>query len=193
MPETLDIDADPFLKLLTDALRAGPGSPDWHQAVQQLRAGGVQHADEIQMLIDARERLESGRAYREVRAGPEFTRKVMAGIDAEPANRRPAVPAANLIAIGGALVVLIVLGLVGYWLLHAPANTNEDLNNVYFATTVAEANFTESLPATWRSIGPMPLDPTAGLRAKPSATLPTVGDYLGGAIVLANGIGPDQP
>src|SRR3954471_10048772 len=78
-----NVEADPMFQLLTDALRAGPGSPEWHQAVGKLRAGGMEHGDEYQMLIDAREHLESGKEYRSVRAGAGFTRKLLDGIDRE--------------------------------------------------------------------------------------------------------------
>ena len=82
MPDTeTQFESDADLKLLTDALRAGPASPQWHEAVTQLRAGGVNgsdaSADEYRLLVAARENLESGREYRSVRAGPGFTRKVM--------------------------------------------------------------------------------------------------------------------
>ena len=66
----LDFDSDAFLTLLTDALRAGPGSPQWHDALRTLRAGGIEHADEYRLLVAAREHLESGREYRSIRAGP---------------------------------------------------------------------------------------------------------------------------
>src|SRR5581483_10043848 len=136
MPESVDIDADPFLKLLTEALRAGPGSPEWHQAVSRLRAGGERNADEYQLLITAREHLESGRSYREVRAGPEFTRKVLAGIDAESQDGgRAGMPAANIVAIIGAGVVLAVLAVIGFWLLRgSETGPGEDLANLYFGT-----------------------------------------------------------
>src|SRR6476619_7514162 len=63
----LDFESDPKLELLTDALRAGPGTPQWRQAL-----GAVEHtpgSDEFKALYTARERLASGRGYREVRAG----------------------------------------------------------------------------------------------------------------------------
>ena len=61
-------DKDPLLVLLTEALRAGPGSPAWHQAISTLRADQPEMA-EYKMLLTAREHLESGRRYRSVRAG----------------------------------------------------------------------------------------------------------------------------
>lgn len=190
-----DVEQDPMFQLLTDALRAGPGSPEWHQAVLRLRNGGERNLDEYNMLIAARERLESGRAYRQVRPGPGFTRKVLAGIDAEPAPTRHALPAANLIAISGAVVVLLVLGSIGFWLLHGSpaANPGEDLSNVYFGATVSDVRFNAPLPPAWRMLGAAPLDPAKGL--KPTtifATTAASADYDGGGIVLTDGIPADQ-
>ena len=64
------------LQLLTDALRAGPGSPEWRAAMESVAAAGGTEAEEYKTLYAARERLASGRQYREVRAGPAFTRSV---------------------------------------------------------------------------------------------------------------------
>src|SRR4051812_31470893 len=94
----LDFDADQFLQLLTDALRAGPGSPEWHDAVTRLRDRGAAAADagsngtvqlhkEYQLLVAAREHLESGREYRSVRPGAVFTSRVMHAIDDEAERR----------------------------------------------------------------------------------------------------------
>jgi hypothetical protein len=195
MPDSIDIDADPFLKLLTDALRAGPGSPEWHQAVSKLKAGGHSNADEFQLLVKAREHLESGRSYRAVRAGPGFTRKLLSGIDAESTSARPALPTANLVAVIGAIVVLGVLGLIGYWLLHSGnATPAEDLSNTYFGTTIAATNFDGPLPSQWQTIGPLALDTGKGLRPAPGPVikLPSP-DYVGGGVALTTGIPFDQP
>jgi hypothetical protein len=109
MPDTevSQFESDQFLKLLTDALRAGPGSPQWHEAVGQLRADGSTEADEYRLLLQAREDLESGREYRSVRAGAGFTRKVMDGIEQEGAGGPEKVPTTNLLAILG------LIGIVG--------------------------------------------------------------------------------
>src|SRR3954463_2717514 len=80
------VETDPLFQLLTDALRAGPGSPEWHQAVAKVREGGVaapEHADEFRLLVAVREHLESGRDWRAVRAGPGFTRKLFERLDEE--------------------------------------------------------------------------------------------------------------
>src|SRR5882757_10204675 len=96
MPQTMDLESEQFMTLLTDALRAGPGSPEWHQAVGVLRtSGGAKGADEMQMLVRAREDLESGRGYRAVRAGAGFTRNVMEGIEEEAKAAPKGLPSAN--------------------------------------------------------------------------------------------------
>src|SRR5438128_1152250 len=98
MSDTIDLQSDQFMTLLTDALRSGPGSPEWHQAVRQLRTSseqGAAAADEYAMLYAARERLEAGKEYRSIRPGPGFTRKVMASVDEEGRNGPGGVPTAN--------------------------------------------------------------------------------------------------
>lgn len=192
MPDLLDIDADPFLELLTEALRAGPGSPEWHQAVARLQAGGVAHGDEYQMLVTARQHLESGKGYRGVRAGPEFARKVMTGI--ETAGPKPGVPTATLIAVISATVVLAVLALIGYWLLRGGnLSPTEDLSNVYFGTTAAQATFDGPLSSAWRLIGPLAVDPTKGLRPLTPQPAPSTVDYAGGGVVTTGGIPANPP
>ncbi|MBW3608058.1 MAG: hypothetical protein KY463_06835 [Actinobacteria bacterium] len=84
-----NIQTDPFFELLTDALRAGPGSPAWHNAVQKLRGAGAEGSDEYKLLCAARERLESGREFRSVRAGPDFTRRLFTELESVPAGRSP--------------------------------------------------------------------------------------------------------
>ena len=59
MTDSTDLQSDQFMTLLTDALRSGPGSPEWNQAVKALRASG-QNADEYAMLTAARESLAGG-------------------------------------------------------------------------------------------------------------------------------------
>ena len=69
---TLDFESDQFLALLTEALRAGPGSPEWHEAVETLRSDGSHDMDEYRLLIAARENLEKGKDYRSVRGAGVF-------------------------------------------------------------------------------------------------------------------------
>src|SRR5437867_11713133 len=121
MPEVVEtqFDSDQFLKLLTEALRAGPGSPEWHEAVNQLKNSSLAEADEYRMLVNAREHLESGRDYRSIRAGAGFTRKVMAAIDEESTSARQsaAPPSATMIALlaaAGILLVIVVVAVIWY-------------------------------------------------------------------------------
>src|SRR5438094_961308 len=115
------VETDPLFQLLTDALRAGPGSPEWHQAVAKVREGGVspsEHADEFRLLVDVREHLESGKDWRTVRAGPGFTRKLFDRLDEEdPGGRRQGLPAATLIALLGGLAIVAVLAVVAWQLI----------------------------------------------------------------------------
>src|SRR6476620_9561082 len=104
MPTEIDTN-DPFLTLLTDALRAGPGSPEWHQAVSQLKVSG-ENVDEYKLLIEAREALESGRDYRSVRAGAGFTRKLLTELE----NKAPVARSLTtwIAALAGFVIVAII-------------------------------------------------------------------------------------
>src|SRR5258708_1693394 len=114
MPETVDLQSEQFMTLLTDALRSGPGSPERHQAGELLRAS-EQNVDEYTLLYKAREHLESGKEFRTVRAGTGFTRKVLEQIEEQA--KAPAVPTANLIALLAAGAILAVVAVVGFMLL----------------------------------------------------------------------------
>src|SRR4051794_41132435 len=144
--QSMDLEGEPFMTLLTDALRAGPGSPEWHQAVGVLRAsGGSPGADEYQMLVRAREDLESGRDYRSVKAGPGFTRKVLAAIEEEGSAKPKGLPSANLIAIiasGVILAVVVVIAVTMFKSGPTPANNGaaEQLRATLFANQVATFN-----------------------------------------------------
>src|SRR4051812_15157167 len=173
MTET-QFDSDQFLKLLTEALRAGPGSPQWHEAVNQLKNSNVADADEYRMLVNAREHLESGRDYRSIRAGPGFTKKVMAAIDEESAAARQssAPPSATTIAIlaaGLILAVIIVVGVIWYRGSPPPQPTAMELAQTVFAQTIITSDFAQlqNMPAEWRTFGlaPEKASKDRGLRA----------------------------
>src|SRR5437879_5738220 len=113
MPE-LDFESDQFLQLLTDALRSGPGSPEWHGAVTSLRGGNgsvamaPDRAAEYELLIAARQHLESGRDYRSIRAGAGFTRRVMEAVEREPdSGGNPPLTTSGLVTALSALLVII--------------------------------------------------------------------------------------
>src|SRR3712207_4215921 len=97
-------EADPMFRLLTDALRAGPGSPEWHQAVARLKlSDGAQDPslDEYQLLIEARAHLERGKGYKSVRAGAGFTRKLFEDIERGdgPGGATRGLPTAHIVAV----------------------------------------------------------------------------------------------
>lgn len=198
-----DVESNPLFPLLTDALRAGPGSPEWHQAVAKLRADGLADGDEYRLLIDVREHLAAGRDYRSVRAGPGFTRKVMAAVEQErqQGGARPAggPSVATVIATVSVLAVVGVLGYLGYQLfVKAPATppqgTADELADAYFPREDARASFDAGLPAGWRQVGGLPLEAKDGLRPQRSATTPGTGpaDPIGGTVASATTVGPDE-
>jgi len=196
MAQQMDIEKDPFLVLLTDALRAGPGSPEWRDAVSHLKTAG-ESVDEYRLLIEARESLESGKDYRSVRAGDGFTRKLMTNIEQEHPVVRRAFPLTALIGTLAGLVIVAVISLVIYELYPrnqaAPANDKaiEELASTYLPTQFLFSSFDNGIPSTWRTIGSLPVDTSDGLHAGVT-TVP--GDkYVGGGIVIAEPMSADQP
>lgn len=192
------------LQLLTDALRAGPGSPEWRAALEAIQSSGASGAEQYKLLYAARERLASGRQYREVRAGPGFTRRVFEAIeqddDADGATPR-ALPAANLIAAVSALVILGVLAMVA-WLIIPNSSTQRqqanDLSQTYFVNRIIDTTFDDaSLAADWTVFGKLPVHAKGGgLRAAPAAIEPP-GDmparFIGGGAIHRRTIDANQP
>ncbi len=181
-----------FLSLLTDALRSGPGSPAWHEAVARLRAANVDDADEYRLLLTAREHLESGREYRSIRPGPNFTRKVMDAINREPAGRAPAAFTAGVIAIIAALAALTVIIIIAIALSRGttPGPTLSELEATYFAKPVVSSDFAMGIPAEWRTFG---VDVVAGrMGLQGGATRNTGSQFAGGGLYLANAIAGGQ-
>ncbi len=183
---TLDFESDQMLRLLTDALRAGPGSPEWHEAVGRLRGGGAE-VDEYRLLCEARERLESGKAYRSVQAGPGFTRRVLQGVEEESIRGR-SIPLASLIAMAAGVVLVVVLGCVGYVLLRGTNPPATNLADLYFGARVFSSSFNGTLPPEWNTFGALPVNFQNGLRPEEGGE-----EYRGGGIVSAAPIPPRQP
>src|SRR5262249_44869987 len=153
-----DFESDQFLTLLTDALRAGPGSPAWHEAVNKLRQEGVQGADEYKMLLDTRQNLQSGKPYREIRAGAGFTKKVMSAIDEEASSpARSGIPTPTIIAILAALVGIAVIVLIARLTGKQPQVPSiADLQARTFTRDLLAAPF-NGQPNGWTKIGSMKL------------------------------------
>jgi len=168
-----DPDAEPFLRVVTEALRAGPGSPEWREVVTTLRGGGVGGVIDYELLMRVRQDLESGRAFRAVRAGPGFTRKLMTRLDDEPsAAKGPRVLTPSVLAsVAGIALVLLVVGLALHVLRPAPPAASpaaERLAGTTFGTTAQSAAFTIAgggdAPAGWRTFGTVRVDPPSGLQ-----------------------------
>ena len=191
---TLDFENDASLQLLSDALRAGPGSPQWREAVDRFGPGGPLGGDERALLYKVREDLASGKNYREVRAGPGFTRKVLAAIDEEREGRAKGVPTANVIAILSALVIVVLLGTVGYMLSRSgadsPVRPPQDLTQLNFLDTVMSATFDTRPGIDWKITGRLPLTFARGVR--PGAP-PQADAYSGGALMWDTPIAPELP
>src|SRR5436190_4602255 len=169
-------DSDQFLKLLSEALRAGPGSPEWHEAVNQLKNSSLADADEYRMLINAREHLESGRDYRSIRAGPGFTRKLMNAIDQEAAAQTPAPPSAGVIALvaaAGIITIIVIVAII--WYRGSPVQpSSPDLQNIVFAQTTVTTDFTQTqeIPPQWRTFGLAPVIASRSRGLGPAAFKP---------------------
>jgi hypothetical protein len=190
----IEVENDPFFQLLTDALRAGPASPPWREAVAKLREGGGAGGDEYRLLIEARQNLEVGKAYRQVRPGPGFTRKVLTGVDAarQPTGGRR-VPIAGIVALLAAIVLVGVVVYVARLIGGGPTNSGavDELAGMYFPTTIASANFNGALSDDWRRIGGLELATTGGLHLPTGAK--SSDGMLGGGIVLPQALAGDVP
>jgi hypothetical protein len=195
---TLDFESDRFLTLLTDALRAGPGSPQWHQAVERLQSTDA--TDEYRLLVTAREHLESGKSYRSLRAGPGFTRKVLDGIRAETKLGSSGSPgrfsAATMIAVASAVVGIAAIGIIVYLLStggEKPARSGVDDLAVQTFGHIAGGpiKFEKSLPSGWSPIGLLALKADKnGLHVLPQNK---GSDQGGGGIYRTLSLDPSQP
>jgi hypothetical protein len=183
-----ELESERFQELLAEALRSGPGSPEWHAALQALGRGGGSAAQEYRLLCTAREHLESGREYRAVRAGAGFTRQLFSAIENEPVPRAWSPPTATLIALVSAGVLLLMVAVVGVMLMRSasPPPTTDEMGQIYFANTLLSAELAGEVPAGWRQIGTLPLSFDGEMRPLD----PTEDQDLGGGIVTASGLSP---
>lgn len=186
----VDVETDPLMTLLTEALRAGPQSAAWRDAVQQIRAAGGAQADEYQLLLNARENLESGKHYREVHAGPGFTRKINEGLEKQERDTASGFPTAAIVAVLGAAAIVAALIWFGLRLSsHGQVERGkvDDLATTYFPTELLSAKIDDALPAGWRQIGQLPLKFAKGMQPDESQS------PVGGGIVAAVPLTPDEP
>ena len=186
----MDIQSEQFEELLGDALRAGPGSPVWRQAVETLQQAG--HAgDEYALLCRARENLASGREYRNVHAGPGFTTKLMTNIDQEQPSRW-SLPTANIVATVSVLIVSLTV-VLGAWLLFSPAktlSTGAELMDTYFVDAVVNEDFQNPAPKGLTRIGVLPVVVDNGVKVEVKTRQ---GDkHVGGGFVLQTPLPADD-
>jgi hypothetical protein len=176
-------------------IRAGPASPPWREAVAKLRDSGDQGTDEYRLLIEARQNLEVGKEYRQVRPGPGFTRKVLTGVDAaQQSTGGRKVPIAGIVTLLAAAVIVGVVVYVARIISMGSTGSGavEELAGTYFPTTVASANFNGVLPDDWRRIGELKLATTGGYLHMPIGATSADGS-LGGGIVLPQPLPGDEP
>lgn len=194
---TTPAESDPFFQLLTDALRAGPGSPQWGEAMAKLRDGGVEGADEYALILRAREDVELGRDYRKVSAGPEFTRKVLNAVERE-GKRSSGVPTATIVAVLAGLVILgviitviVIMSRGGTDARTTQQQAIERLDAINFASNISSAQFRGSVPDGWRSVGSLTLETADGLRV--GAAVAKSDKAAIGGVVTSNSLPADQP
>ena len=196
-PDVESVDTDVLLRLLTDALRSGPSSPEWAEAV--VRANAVDHdpkLDEYAVLLAVRDRLAAGRGYRAVRAGPGFGRRLMTRVDAVAAAARPqrSPLSANFFAVLGVGAVVGVVGILLSVLFRSgspevPATS--DLATAYFAHPFATATLTDTPPPGWRHVGSLSLEDSRRLALPAGAKL--TDNYAGGGLVTQRAVPADEP
>ena len=120
-----NIEADPFLKLLTDALRAGPGSPEWHQAVAQLREGGRGRTPtSTSCSSPPASTSRAARSTAPSAPAPASPASCSTAIEEERrhgATSVAALPTATVIAVACGLVIVAVVAFVGWHLWHRAA------------------------------------------------------------------------
>ena len=188
---TLDFESDQFLTLLTDALRAGPGSPEWHEAVESLRSNGADDRDEYQLLLTARENLEKGKEYRSIRAGQGFARKLNAALDEDETSTKKSPPTAGAIAIVSAALILTAAAVLLYMLFPsgAPTAAIDRLANTYFVDTALEAGFDSNIPSAFNRAGLLPVEAQRGLHLSNIASSTATS---GGGIVWTEAVAANQ-
>jgi hypothetical protein len=187
----LDFQSDQFLQLLTDALRAGPGSPEWHDAVEALRRDGRDEGDEYQLLLTARENLEKGKEYRSIRAGAGFARKLNAALDEDDTSTKKSPPTAGAIAIISAGLILTAAAVLLYMLFPAgtPTAAIDKLSNTYFVDVALDAGFDSSIPRAFNRIGSLPIEAQRGLHPSGDSSTTSVS---GGGIVWTEAVPANQ-
>ena len=173
---------------------AGPGSPAWHDAVARLRTGGIIGSEDYALLLAARESLESGKRFRQIRPGPVFTARVLAAVAAQGNQAgKPKSWTAPIIAI---LAILAAFGAVALIVrtvmptLPTDRQTLADLESQTFPRELWSIHFDGNVPASWKTIGSLAPGFTGELGPPASAS---GDDYQGCGIVTTTPLPADQP
>ncbi len=104
-----ELERQALAEVVAEALRAGPGTPAWRAALGQTEMGSVDATEQLRLLRLVRQRLEQGRSWRAVTAGPDFTAGVMRGIDEHEAAGKQRSFLARWI-LGACVAVLMAMG-----------------------------------------------------------------------------------
>ncbi len=183
-----DIHSEQFEELLAEALRAGPGTPAWRQAVETLQAAG-QAGDDMAMLCRAREDLAAGREYRSVRAGPGFTRKLMTRLEREN-SRQWQLPTANIVTLLSIAIIVLVVG-GSAWMVFKPSrpgSTTVDLQETYFVNALVNENFDAPEPHGFARLGLLPVACDGGMKVEVRSREGE--QHVGGGFYYATGLDP---
>jgi hypothetical protein len=160
-----------LFELLTDALRSGPGSASWTAAVEYFCADG--RGNEYKRLLEARERLESGKNYRSMQSSSHLARAVLASVAAEdsaPRARASGQLSARTMVLVGALAaacILVFTGLVIEIVLSDAGYNGRGGTIRLPAPALSEAglhSFDSIVPVGWQTIGSLRVKAEHGLR-----------------------------
>ncbi len=147
--------------------------------------------DEHQLLLRVREHLASGRSYREIHAGPVFTRKVLDGIEQSAISERSSASSAAWIAAAAALVIIGVVAVITFLLW--PRGTTlapPSLNRTSFTETADSVIFEDSIGAQWQTFGNLTLMADGGLKPMAAAA---ANEFRGGGLYWDRQIPADKP
>ncbi len=171
--QATEFETDQMLKLLTEALRRGPASPEWHDALERLRQSGAKEADDYRLLMTVRERLESGQTYRQVRAGPEFTRELFEKIEAVGESAKARGRTAVIVALVCAAVLIGSIAVILKMMSNGqpPPMDSSVLAQTLFVSPMQQWVFASEMPEEAVINGPLKLQVQDGLRvARQDAT-----------------------
>lgn len=110
MSEAFGDQDGPLMEKVAEALRAGPGTSQWEEALRAVGGAGMGERAEWELLARVRRDMAAGKSWREVSAGPTFTRKLMGRLEEEGKEGGGGAGWAGWIA-GLALAVLVGIGI----------------------------------------------------------------------------------